>query len=146
MTRLASLYQLHEQCYEYRVLNIVQCIINCSNSCAYPSCLLLLHDNTFCGMFVVRMLNFDTLVLARRSVDRMNDHQRTSHGTKDKLSLVQQIHIQTAIAFRVRKTGALHLALMGLMAGMQAGRQNMAGILNLENPLQIKLFGFLLCL
>ena len=42
----------------------------------------------------------------------------------------------------MRKTGALHLALMGLMAGMQAGRRNMAGILNLENPLQIKLFGF----
>ena len=135
MTRLASLYQLHEQCYEYRVLNIVQHVINCSNACSYPSCLLLLHVNTFCGMLVVRMLNFDTLVLARRSVDRMND----------KLSLVQQIHIQIAIAFRVRKTGALYLALVGLMAGMQAGRRNMAGILNRENPLQIKLFGFLLC-
>ena len=30
--------------------------------------------------------------------------------------------------------------------GWQAGRQNTAGILNLENPLQVKLFGFLLCL
>ena len=88
MIRLASLYQLHEQCYEYRVLNIVQHVINCSNACSYPCCLLLLHVNTFCGMLVVGMLNFDTLVLARRSVDRMND-QRTSYGTKDKLSLVQ---------------------------------------------------------
>ena len=28
----------------------------------------------------------------------------------------------------------------------QAGRQNMAGILNLVKPLQVELFGFLLCL
>ena len=53
-----------------------------------------------------------------------------------------------------KKPGPLHLALVGLMAGRQAGRQagwqagrrNMAGFQNFENPLQVKLFGFLLCL
>ena len=44
------------------------------------------------------------------------------------------------------KTGPLHLALVGLTAGRQAGRRNTAGFRNLENPLQVKLFGFLLCL
>ena len=54
----------------------------------------------------------------------------------------------------LEKTGPLHLGLVGLtagrqagrLAGWQAGRRNMAGFRNLENPLQIKLFGFLLCL
>ena len=30
--------------------------------------------------------------------------------------------------------------------GRQAGRRNTAGFRNFENPLQVKLFGFLLCL
>ena len=34
----------------------------------------------------------------------------------------------------------------GWQAGWQAGRRNMAGFQNLENPLQVKVFGFLLCL
>ena len=34
----------------------------------------------------------------------------------------------------------------GRQASRQAGRQNMAGFQHLENPLQVKLFGFLLCL
>ena len=38
---------------EYHVLNVAQCVINSSNSCGYPSCLLSLHVNTFHGMFVV---------------------------------------------------------------------------------------------
>ena len=42
----------------------------------------------------------------------------------------------------MRKTGPLHLALVGLTAGRQAGRRNTAGFRNLENPLQVKLFGF----
>ena len=33
-----------------------------------------------------------------------------------------------------------------LQAGWQAGRRNTAGFRNFENPLQVKLFGFLLCL
>ena len=36
------------------VLNIAQHVINSSNACGYPSCLLSLHVNTFYGMFVVR--------------------------------------------------------------------------------------------
>ena len=35
------------------VLNVAQRIINSSNACGYPSCLLSLHVNTFHGMFVV---------------------------------------------------------------------------------------------
>ena len=34
----------------------------------------------------------------------------------------------------------------GRLAGWQAGRRNTARFRNLENPLQVKLFGFLLCL
>ena len=34
----------------------------------------------------------------------------------------------------------------GWLAGWQAGRRNRAGFRNLENPLQVKLFGLLLCL
>ena len=50
--------------------------------------------------------------------------QKTSYGAEDKRSLVQQIHVYTLIAFRVRKTGPIYLALVCHMAGWQAGRQN----------------------
>ena len=48
-------------------------------------------------------VKFNTFVLSKKIVDRMND-QRTSYGAKDKLSSVQWIHIWTAIVFLVRKT------------------------------------------
>ena len=44
------------------------------------------------------------------------------------------------------KTGPLFLAIVGVTAGRQAGRQNIAEFQNLENPLQVKLLGILLCL
>ena len=60
------LHKLYEQCYEYHVLIIAQRVINSSNACGYPSCLLSLHVNTFHGMFVVAMLNCDTFVLSKK--------------------------------------------------------------------------------
>ena len=57
---------------EYHVLNVAQCVINSSNACGYPSCLLSLHVNTF--------------------HDRMDD-QRTSYGAKGKRSSEQGICI-----------------------------------------------------
>ena len=43
---------------------IVQCVINSSYTGGHPSCLLLLHVNTFHGMFV--MLNFEVFVLSKK--------------------------------------------------------------------------------
>ena len=40
------------------------------------------------------------------------------------------------------KTGPIHLVLLGLTAGRQAGRRNTAGLCNVENPLQVKIFIF----
>ena len=40
----------------------------------------------------------------------------------------------------LEKTGPLHLALVDLTAGRQAGRRNTPGFRNLENPLQVKLY------
>ena len=60
-------HKLYEQCYEYHdILNIAQRVINSSNACGYPSCLLSLHVNTFHGMFVICLLNFDTFVLSKK--------------------------------------------------------------------------------
>ena len=74
----------------------------------------------------------------------MND-QRTSYGTKDKRSSVQRTHIQTAITYPVRKHWTSSPS-TSRSYNRQAGGLNTAGFQNLENPLQIKLFGFLLCL
>ena len=46
------------------VYSIAQHVINGSNACGYPSCLLSLYVNTFHGMFECGMLNFDTSVLS----------------------------------------------------------------------------------
>ena len=46
-------FMTEQCCYEYHVLNVAQRVINSSNACGYPSCLLSLHVNTFHGMFVV---------------------------------------------------------------------------------------------
>ena len=75
------------------------------------------------------------------------DDQRTSYGAKGKHSSVQKdSYLDSNRLSCEKKTGPLHLALVGLTAGRQAGRQagrrNMAGFRNLENPLQGKLFGF----
>ena len=45
--------------------------------------------------------------------------QRTSYGAEDKHSLLQQIRIYTVIALLVRKTGHIHLVLVGLIIGWQ---------------------------
>ena len=52
----------------------------------------------------------------RRTVDRMNE-KRTSYGTDDKHSSVQQIQVKKEIVFIVRKFVPIHLVLVGLMAG-----------------------------
>ena len=57
-------------------------------ACGYPSCLLSPHVNTLCGTFMVCLVL--TPLFEARSVDRRND-QKTSYGTEDKYSLVQQI-------------------------------------------------------
>ena len=56
----------------------------------------------------------------------MND-KSTSYGAKDKHSLVQWIRIWTAITFLVKKNWTPRLALVGLMAGRQAGWQTKYG-------------------
>ena len=75
----------------------------------------------------------------------MND-QKTSYGTKDNILWYNRFMFRQQLPFLWEEIGALHLALLGLTAGRLTGRQNMATILNLENPLQVKLFGVLLCL
>ena len=44
-------------------------------------------------------------------------------GAENKYALVQQIWVQAVIAFIVRKTGPIYLALVGFMAGRPAGWQ-----------------------
>ena len=44
-------------------------------------------------------------------------------GAENKYASVQQIWVQAVIAFIVRKTGPIHLALVGFMAGRPAGCQ-----------------------
>ena len=55
----------------------------------------------------------------------MND-QRTSYGAKDKRSLVQCIHIYTAIIFLMRKNWIPTLSTSGPY-GRLAGKQNKPG-------------------
>ena len=54
--------------------------------------------------------------------------QKTNYGTEDKCSLIQQICVFTML---LRKTGSIHLALVGFTAGWLAGRQNAGGSRNL---------------
>ena len=58
-------------------------------------------------------LNFDTFVLSK------NIDQRTSYGTEDKHSLLQQIRVYKVIVLFVRKTGHIYLVLVGLIIGWQ---------------------------
>ena len=55
----------------------------------------------------------------------MND-QRTSYGTEDSHSSVQQICVYTVIVFIVRKTGLICQVLVGLTAGWQADKTGMS--------------------
>ena len=92
--------------------------------------------------------NSETLVRSSRTTGcncGQDTDQRTNYGAKDKRSSVQRICIQTAIAYLMRKIGPLTRSASGSY-GRQAGRQTMAGFWILGNPLQAKLFGFLLCL
>ena len=78
---LASLkYTLASSLINNSVMNSASAFIIYSTACDYPSCLLLLHVNTFCGMFVVRMLNFDIFVW--RQEDTLKD-QRRIYGTEN---------------------------------------------------------------
>ena len=65
------------------------------------------------------------LIEARRSLNRMND-QRISYGAEDKYSLVQQSCVNTVITLIKRKTGPIHLVLVGIMAGWQADKIGMS--------------------
>ena len=69
------------------------------------------------------------------------------YGTKEKRSSVQWILIQTATAFLVRKNWTLtpsasesYSSQACRQVGRLADRQNTAGLQNLDNPLQVKLF------
>ena len=110
---------------------IVQRVINSSNAYGYPSCFLSLWN-------VCCMLNFYTFVLAR-SVDRTKD-QRTSYGAKNKCSWVQWIRTYLdRNCLSCEKNWTPTPSTSGSY-GTQAGRQNMAGLQNLQNPLQVKIF------
>ena len=105
------------------------------------------------------MLNCDTFVFKQedQSIEWMTKKNKLwrakgkySSGTKDSYLDSNRLSCE-------KKLGPLHLALVGLtgrlagrqagwLAGRQAGRRNTARFRNLENPLQVKLFGFLLCL
>ena len=50
--------------------------------------------------------------------------QRTSYSAKDKRSSAQQICVLDVTTILLRKNGPIRLALVGLMAGWLAGRQN----------------------
>ena len=56
---------------------------------------------------------------------------RTFHDGVNKCSSKQQICNSALIVFMMRKTGLICLALVGLMAGMQAGRLKMGRFQNL---------------
>ena len=66
-----------------------------------------------------------------------------------RVNVLQYKGFVSAIAYLVRKNWASTPSTSGSygrQAGRLAGRRNTAGFRNLENPLQVKLFGFLLCL
>ena len=50
--------------------------------------------------------------------------EKKRHGTVDESSSEQQFRKSDAITLFCEISGAVHLALVGLMAGWQAGRQN----------------------
>ena len=74
----------------------------------------------------------------------MND-QRISYGTKDKHSSVQIDSYLDSNCLSCEKNWSPTPSTIGSY-GRQPGRQNMAGFQNRSNPIQVKLFGFLLCL
>ena len=70
-------------------------------------------------------VKFDTFVWSKKIVNRMKD-QRTSYGANDKCSSVQQVCVLDLNRHTFeKKTGPIHLALVGLTAG--AGRWNAGG-------------------
>ena len=69
--------------------------------------------------------------------------QRTSYGTEDKHSSVQQIRVLDVNAILLRKTGPIRLVLYSGSYSRLAGRQNAGGSQNLH---KLKPFGFSLCL